>query len=729
MDGRGALPAARPGADNPCSISPPACALSVLTAMHRFVVRSLSLAVFGVTLAACGGGGDSGPAAPPVSGRCSGAPSFLVGDSNAPAGKTVGAVVGSCGAALTEVAWTQVGGPASVTLLSATTPAIGFDAPAAGAYQFAVTYRIGNAAPRTDNVSVTVSAPAAAPASSITARVDQAVRKGGKASVRAWDTLGAGDSVQSISWSQIEGPAVALDTSDPRRIIFTAPEVSTDTLLRFRVTLRTTGGVSDSDDVMVLVENVAQAPSDPNNSGPYVFSDSHVSRVHAYKRASPFAADLARCTYDPALQWTGAGANLCPLAQMPFLHQTSGGGVPTTAQIMDRVLVSHDWMGRNFEDFLNSASASDDLKRLFNGVTAIVIGAHVRPSFYYALTGAIYLDADNFWLTPSERDVVDEAPDFRSDFGRDLQFSTPWRYAFNNQNIFINFAANSRLSRSLDYLLNEAGWLMYHELGHAADFLPPAVRSTLNPALSAWENIAPRFAARQLPSDMLASTLPLQSAEMRALAQVMFISGPAASDATLVNGIPYGTLTGYSATQVGAFFAGDRASDTYNYATTREDITMLLEEFLQQRNHGFKRDVAITDKITSTTTSNTLIVRWGQRGRVGETSVKPRVDQVVAALAPWVLTADANAVANLPAPIPMRPGESWAANLCLPSPCASPSVQALSIQPFDAAADRALLMRAIRAPGVAVEQARAGGAVAGHWTPNERILRRVRGAR
>jgi hypothetical protein len=58
-------------------------------------------------------------------------------------------------------------------------------------------------------------------------------------------------------------------------------------------TLRTASGATDSDDVMVLVENVAQAPDDPANSGPYVFSDSHVSRVHAYKRTSPFAAALA----------------------------------------------------------------------------------------------------------------------------------------------------------------------------------------------------------------------------------------------------------------------------------------------------------------------------------------------------------------------------------------------------------------------------------------------------
>jgi hypothetical protein len=692
--------------------------------LHRAALAAALIA----SLAACGGGGGGGEAPPPVNARCAGVAAFTVGDSAVPVGKTAGAVVGSCGASITEVSWTQVSGPA-VTLLSATTPAIGFDTPAAGSYVLNVSYRLGAAAAVSQNVTITAAAPTTAPTSSITARVDQAVRKGGKASIRAWETLGGGDTVQSITWAQIEGPTVSLDTTDPRRIIFTAPEVTSDTLLRFRVTLRTAGGVTDSDDVMVLVENVAQAPSDPNNTGPYVFSDSHVSRVYAYKRTSPFADALARCTYDPALQWTGGGKNLCPLSQMPFLHQTTNGNVPTVAQIMDRVLVSHDWMGAVFEQFMSSAYASDDLKRLFNGVTAIVIGAHVRPSFYYALTGAIYLDADNFWLTAAQRDVVDEAPDFRTDFGRDLQFSTPWRYAFNNQNIFVNFPATSRIGRTLDYLLNEAGWLLYHELAHASDFLPPATRSTLDTSVSAWDNIAPRFFARQLPSDVLASTLPLQSAEMRALAQVLFISGPAASPATLVNGIPYSTLTSYTPVQVGGFFSADRASDAYNYSTTREDIAMLFEEFMQQRNHTFLRDVAITDKITSTTTSSTLIVRWGQRGRVGETTVKPRVQQVVQALAPWVLTADANAVNNLPAPLAMRTGESWAANLCLPLPCASPSVQALALTPFDLEADRALLRRAIRAPGVAVEEARAGGAIAGHWTPNERILRRLQAGR
>ncbi len=95
---------------------------------------------------------------------------------------------------------------------------------------------------------------------------------------------------------------------------------------------------------------------------------------------------------------------------------------------------------------------------------------------------------------------------------------------------------------------------------------------------------------------------------------------------------------------------------------------MTFEEVMMVRNHGWRRDVAITDKVTATSTSSTLTVRWGQRGRVGEGTIKPRAQFVVEQLAPWVLQADPAAVSALPAPIPMRPGESWNANLVLPAP-------------------------------------------------------------
>jgi hypothetical protein len=585
-----------------------------------------------------------------------------------------------------------------VELLSATTQAISFEPPAAGTYSFSVSFRDASGVARNANVSTVVTAPPAPVA--VRARVDQAVRKGGKVSLRAWPAAASGE---TLTWTQTAGPQVTLDTSDPNRVLFTAPDVSRDTALVFRVTQRNAAGTTDSDDVLVLVENYAQAPADPNNTGPYAFSDSHVSRVYAYRRNGPFASALVPCTYDASLQYTGAGANTCPLSTLPFLHQTTGGAVPSVAQIMDRVVVSHDWMGQVFEQFL-ATQANDDLKRLFNGVTAIVIGAHVRPSFYYAVTGAIYLDADNFWLTAEQRDVIDETPDFRSDFDRDLNYSSAWRYTSTSngstQSIFVNFPATSRIARDLGYLLAESGWLLYHELGHASDFLPPAARASLDNNLSAWGNIAPRFQARTLPSDDLSRSLPLQSAQMFGLAQVKFQGATATAE-----------QRAYTPDQVAAFFSADRANDEYNYSTTREDITMLFEEFMMFRNHGWRRDVAITDKITSGTTGSTLTVRWGQRGRIGEASLKPRAQLVIERLSPWVLAADSNAVQNLPAPIPMRAGSSWTSNLTLPAPMGGlASTQALRT-PLDFDVERAMLMRDVTRRH--------------ETTPNERAMQRL----
>jgi hypothetical protein len=667
-------------------------------------------------LAACGGGDDAAPGAvappapvPPTaaSPTCTaGQPFSVVADTSVPVGRTAGAVLAGCSGPLRDVVWQQTAGPA-VALLAARTQAISFDAVTPGVHGFSVSFVDAGGAARSASASINV-VPPPAPVT-VTARGDQAVRMGGKASVRAWPAAGTGE---TLSWTQVAGPAVTLDTSDPNRIIFTAPTVSRDTALVFRVT-RSGGGGTDSDDVMVLVENHPQAPP---GADAYVFSDLHVSRVYPYVAAGPYAGVMVGCVYNAQLQYTGSGTNTCPLATLPFLHTTTAGNVPTVAQIMDRVLVSHDWMGRAFEELLAANQGNADLMRLFNGVTAVVIGAHVRPSFYYALTGAIYLDADNFWRSADERDVIDEAPDFRSSFDRDLQYSGLWRYTANNQSIFLPFPATSRIGRDLAYLLQESGWLLYHELGHASDFLPVALRSALNPALSPWGNIGPRYQARQLPSDQLATTFPLTSAQMFALAQVKFATGPV-SDTTLVNGIPYATLRAYTPNEVAGFFAPDLATDEYNYSTTREDITMTFEEVMMSRNHGWRRDVAITDKVTATSTGSTLTVRWGQRGRVGEAAIRPRAQFVVAQLAPWV---DAAAVvAALPPPIAMRPGDSWTANLVLSAPPAARASALAAMPRLSAEQDALLLRRALTRQLIGI------GAPAGHWTPNERWLRRV----
>ena len=224
----------------------------------------------------------------------------------------------------------------------------------------------------------------------------------------------------------------------------------------------------------------------------------------------------------------------------------------------------------------------------------------------------------------------------------------------NNLSIFVYFDPRSRITRDLAYLRDESGWLMYHELAHALDFLPPLIYTGLNNSLSAWANIEPRYSARQLSSDTVTATFPLTSAVMQGLARVKFRG--TAADAN---------QRAYTPDQVAAFFNADIATDEYNYSTPREDVAMTLEELLMSRRQGIQRDKAITDKITASTTASTLIVRWGQRGRIGSPAIKPRARAIAQTLVPWFDLAEVDA---LPAPLAMRAGQSWNANLMLPAP-------------------------------------------------------------
>jgi hypothetical protein len=317
--------------------------------------------------------------------------------------------------------------------------------------------------------------------------------------------------------------------------------------------------------------------------------------------------------------------------------------------------VSHDFLGANFEQFLLTQDPNQDFRRLLAGVSSIVIGSHVRPSYYTAATGAIYLDANNLWLAPEQRDVVTEVPDYRLAFDDALNFSGFGRQVKNNVYARRSFPSSSRITRTNDELVFDLGRLLYHELGHASDFVPPD-RRTMDPSISIYANLVGRIIVKSLPSDALAQQYPLTSTEWKGLGQVMYRGATANA-----------VQRGYSAADVGRFFQSDRASDDYAYSiyqddNSREDLAMLFEEFMMSHRHGVQYDTAYTNVYTDSMTFDDVIVAWGQRGRIAEPAVKPRIKLVLQRIAPWI---DPSAVDGLPAPIMMRPGASWTANLVL----------------------------------------------------------------
>jgi hypothetical protein len=623
--------------------------------MKRLVIvqktaRKIALLSFLLILSSCGGGGSNGAALNTTACGSTGSSFVVLGDQEVEVGKGAGAGILGCSTTINNPQWMLTSGKID-TPLSMKSAAIGFDIPAEGTYEFSVAFN--DDAGKRQTGTFKVNGISAKNKSRIAARVDQAVRKGGQLSFHAWETLAAGDIVKQIYWQQIEGPAAIIDTTNANRLLIKTPDVSQDTLLKFRVTLETTSGVIDSDDVSVVVQNFKQAEANDNTA---IFRNVHIAAVYPYLSTSPHGSNLTSCVYDPNLRGnstTEQSSNLCPLSRLPFFANETLGYVPSVELIMSRVLVSHDWMGEVFERFLRTQDSSGDIKRMLNSVTAIVIGAHVRPAFYYIGTGAIYLDARFFWLTPEQRDTVDETPDPRSTFSDDLQFTRRAWYTTGNSLAVTSVPIASRGSRSVAELAPDLATLLYHELAHANDYLPTRLYPQLDKQVSAYENIYRSGGSN--PSDRLIAQFPLGATALKALAEVSFKGR-----------VPTAIETQYTSNQVIGFFTGDRANDYYNYSTQREDAAMLIEEFMMAYRYSIRRNIALLDGSPSIQpTGTTAIVKWGQRGRIGEAAIRPRAKLLLGEMLPWI---DPNAVDLLAAPLQMRSGGSIAENYVLGSP-------------------------------------------------------------
>lgn len=516
--------------------------------------------------------------------------------------------------------WQQTGG-APIQLVSQNSPVLAFDIPTAGNYSFSLHVE-GAGINSSENISISASDDVIG---QLNVRQDHQVVAGNGVSLRLAQATGLNSA--SISWCVAQGDDLTVDLSDPFRPLFNAPTPQQDSITQLSVTA-TVNGITVTEDAFILT--TTQTPI----SSPYF--DLPVAQTHSYNPDSPYANTLTKCVYSNQLN------QACTISELPLIGQT----IPTAdvASILDRVVVSHDWMGDNFAAYLTQMDPNSDFAKLLQSVTAIVISYDIRPSFYWVVTGAIYLDPNDLWLTPSERDTINEAPDYRGEFGDNLQFLMPWRYVKNNQYTSLSSPITSRNTRNLNQINADLASLLYHELAHANDFFPRSVHTSLTgPTL--LDDYRRRNNNQALASDNISRSYPLTSTEMAALAAVSFLGTTADS-----------TQTAYQADDVTTFFSNDIANDFYAYSSTREDTAMLFEEAMMSYRYQILRDVAVANN-PSVLTADTLIVDWGQRGRIGDASLASR-----AALAINEILPELNGVQiidSLPEPVAMKSGQSW----------------------------------------------------------------------
>ena len=350
-----------------------------------------------------------------------------------------------------------------------------------------------------------------------------------------------------------------------------------------------------------------------------------------YRPDSPWADVLQPCLQAGPRESTPDEA--CTWGELPPIGD--GAPRPTIDDVMDRVVVSHTWMGDNFRRYLEVMPP--EILPLFGSVTGVVIAWDIRPSHFRASTGGLYLDAGVFWLTRDELEQVSDEPDYRAGFGAVLPFRFGARLVRGGERLVVRYDEDGR--RSFEDMQPLVARLLVHELAHAMDYLPLA----RIPALDASARIDTR---RFELAEALDGTRPLASTPLRELADVLYRGDEATEAQRQVE-----------PAQVGAWFAGDGASHMYAYASPLEDLAMLYESVWMQRYYDVDWEVAVTS--TASEAFPDVTIAWGELGRIAAPSVLPRAGHVVELVdAPDAAALNAHLEGLLP-PVPLVPGSRW----------------------------------------------------------------------
>ncbi|XQW86385.1 PKD domain-containing protein [Thalassotalea piscium] len=599
-------------------------------------IRNLSFLLIITTLTACGGGTSDD--SPKNTGLTATNVSIIAIEDQVKIGQSADLVLYAPNEEISNIKWSQTAGE-PITLLAKTSKVVSFSASNSGDYTFSVSFKDSSGTTQTLNQSITVTNEI----SPMSLRLSHAVIEQNAVSLRTY--FDSNVDTSTIKWKQVSGPTVSFTDNDTKgkfAVFFDAPSVTKDTLLEFEVSL-THNQQTYSDKMAVLVENSDIPVLTSDNA---YFQNDRVARVFPYNPDSPVADVLVDCVYSNKLK---INDNACNFSTTPLIaHVTQH---PSVNDIMDHVLVSHQWMGDRFKAFLETFDHEhNDFKNLLRATTAIVISYDIRPSFYQGYTGAIYLDPDDLWLTPEERDTINQAPDYRSTFGSDLQFEMPWRYVKDNNYASFFPDIRYRLSRNIDDTLYSFASLLYHELAHANDYFPSTLWNSVNRSTKIELIAYNRIVQSALQSDSLQIALPLNGNEMWQLGKVRFHNDPPANN----------TQKAYTTDDVAHFFKSETAPQFYSYSSTREDFAVLFDGFMMKNRYDVQRDVMVTDQ-------NLENIAWGQRGREGESAIMPRIEFVTERVLPEFEDV-LSALSKLPAPTPIPVGGNFWDSLVLNAP-------------------------------------------------------------
>lgn len=363
--------------------------------------------------------------------------------------------------------------------------------------------------------------------------------------------------------------------------------------------------------------------------------------VQPFYAEGPYAGTLKRCAL------IEDEMDSCSLSTLPFLGMDYS--VPSVDQIMSRVLVSHQWMGKNFKQALELLPS--DALLLFKSATAVVIATDIRPSYFWAATGAVYIDPDLLWLSAEEKKTISNffVPDYHHTEHEIPGFRSWWRYVKDGELAFIEHSLFDEKTRTMSEAILPLASLLFHELAHANDFFSQEYflqfDGSTKVAHAAMEQVGYR------PSDELYERSPLRSGLMFDLAEVMYGDASASQ------------LPSTDALEVALAFDADLANDDYAFLSQHEDFAMLVEETFMKYYFDVDREVAYLNAPINSAMAgcDEFKIAWGMRSRISLRQIASRAEFVVRKILPhknWTTFFN-----GLPAAQLLSPGHGWCSSI------------------------------------------------------------------
>lgn len=337
--------------------------------------------------------------------------------------------------------------------------------------------------------------------------------------------------------------------------------------------------------------------------------DGELSAAELYSyRTTSFSENLVECSVAYLDSKTCSVSYIAPIG-VELLGDVS------IDDVANRLVVSHDWMAESFVDALYEMN-DQTLLNLFKAVNAVVISYELEGSFYHGYTASIYINPEHLWRNSDEwYSLYQSTSDGEAD-EYELQFKPARRYVDATTGDYTTWSnsyneSSGYTSRSASQLAPRLYSLLAHELGHANDFLPPELLSTIDNSGTIYNDYI-------LPNTLVSSDLndiyPRNSELVAEAAGVYY------SDDEITDELRYTT-----GADIGLEFASDGGSYFYSYKNGLEDLATLMEITMMYMKYDSVLDVAFyTVSDLENPTCDDLLIEWGQRNRLADSSVNER---------------------------------------------------------------------------------------------------------